>query len=491
MVNALRSRSARSGKSNRPQRPALSAQQVKKRAKRNWKRLAILGIAAFIAVNLIRSVLPGLGIKAPMIGQGKPTTGSTQAKATPPPNTNVNGVLVPGGGSPMVTLDPGIVRPDAPVTISGAGFDVGSKVDLVLSTGTGKTAKAVPLRTVTTGKYGDFYVSFTFPASPPGVGDSTREITAQQRGSTKVAKAEAQMAAGAAGTAKLSAVVGKPGDTVSLTVSGFSPGEDLALYWGRISGTPNAMLKADSSGSVSRAPLKVGISVVGTTSLVIVGQKSGAAASLPFQVLKLYPSIALKPYAVKAMNPITFSGKGFMPNERVLVRLNTTSGPPVAVLQASEGGAVASGGFIIPYQLKGAQRVVFTGELSRATISSSFTVLPYMPQVRTSTYGGSPGTIISFYSSGFGANEAVHVFAAKGKGAKGELVGAFRTDASGSARAAGRYTIPGDAGDSVLFTLVGQRSGGTATITFKVDNSAGPVDVAPQAPYVLPPDLQN
>jgi hypothetical protein len=43
----------------------------------------------------------------------------------------------------------------------------------------------------------------------------------------------------------------------------------------------------------------------------------------------------------------------------------------------------------------------------------------------------------------------------------------------------------------VLFTLVGQRSGGTATITFKVDNSAGPVDVAPQAPYVLPPDLQN
>jgi hypothetical protein len=291
--------------------------------------------------------------------------------------------------------------------------------------------------------------------------------------------------------AKLSAMVGKPGDTVTLSVSGFSPGEDLAVYWGRINGTPSAVLHTDSSGAVSKVPLKVGISAVGTTSLVIVGQKSGAAASLPFQVLKLYPSIALKPYAVKAMNPIGFTGKGFVPGERVLVRLNAAGGAPVLALQTDQGGAFRSGGFIVPYQLKGAQRLVFTGELSGATITSSFTVLPYMPMVRTSTYGGSPGTIISFYGSGFGANEAVHVYAAKGKGAKGQLVAAFRTDATGTARAAGRYTIPGDAGDSVLFTLVGQRSGGSATITFKVDNSAGPVDVAPQPPYVLPPDLQN
>jgi hypothetical protein len=492
MVNAVRSRSARSPKSPKSPkslRPALSVQEVRVRARRNWKRLAIVALALFVAINVVRSVLPAMGVRVPTTGQPKSTT--TKAKDTPPPNTNVNGVLVPGGGAPIVTLDPGIVRPDTPVTISGAGFDVGSRVDILLTTGTGKNAKSVPLRTVTAGKFGDFYVTLPFPAQAPGAADSTRQVTAQQQGSTKVAKAEAQMAAGAAGVAKLSAVVGKPGDTVTLTVSGFSPGEDLAVYWGRISGPPSATLKADSSGAVSKAPLKVGISSVGTTSVVIVGQKSGAAASLPFQVLKLYPSIALKPYAVKAMNPVGFTGKGFMPGERVLVRLNAASGPPVAVLQANEGGAFTSGGFVVPYQLKGAQRLIFTGELSRATVSSSFTVLPYMPMVRASTYGGSPGTIVSFYGTGFGANEAVHVFAAKGKGAKGELVTAFRTDASGSARAAGRYTIPGDAGDSVLFTLVGQRSGGSATVTFKVDNSAGPVDVAPQAPYSLPPDLQN
>ncbi|GII21597.1 hypothetical protein [Planosporangium mesophilum] len=479
MANAVRTRSAQ------------SVQEARVRARQNWKRLAILAVALFVVVNLARSVLPTLGVKTPLGGQ-RPTSGTTTQAGTPPPATaEVNGVKVLGSGAPIVTVDPGIVRPDMPVTIVGAGFDPGSKIDIVMTTGTGKKAKTTPLATATGDRYGSFYTTIKFPSNSTATDTSTRDITAQQRGAKKVAKSQAQLAAGAAGVAKLSAVVGRPGDTVTLTVSGFSPGEELAVYWGRINGTPGAVLKADSHGAVTKVPIKVGVSAVGTTSVVIVGQKSGAAASLPFQVLKLYPSIALKPYAVKAMNPVGFSGKGFVPEERVLVRLNSAGGAPIMALQTDGAGAFKSGGFIVPYQLKGAQRLVFTGELSGATVSSSFSVLPYMPMARTSTYGGSPGTSISFYGSGFGANEAVHVYAAKGKGAKPQLVGAFRTDAAGGARAVGRYTIPGDAGDAVLFTLVGQRSGGTATVTFKVDNSAGPVDVAPQPPYVLPPDLQN
>ncbi|GAA1819953.1 hypothetical protein HC028_24220 [Planosporangium flavigriseum] len=480
MANAVRTRSAQ------------SVQEARVRARQNWKRLVILVVAVFVVVNLARSVLPTLGVKTPLTG--RPTSGATTgAKTMPPATAEVNGVKVLGSGAPIVTLDPGMVRPDMPVTIVGSGFDPGAKIDILMTKGSGKKAKTTPLTTATGDRYGAFYTTLKFPAQGPNAGGQNSEITAQQRGgkTKKVAKAQAQMAAGAAGVAKLSAVVGKPGDTVTLSVSGFSPYEELSVYWGRISGTPNETLKTDSTGSVQKVPLKVGVSAVGTTSLVIVGQKSGAAASLPFQVLKLYPSIALKPYAVKAMNPIGFTGKGFMPNERVLIRLNSASGAPILVAQTDGAGTFRSGGFIVPYQLKGAQRIVFTGELSRATVNSSFTVLPYMPMVRTSTYGGSPGTIISFYATGFGANEAVHVYAAKGKGAKRELVAAFRVDATGSARAGGRYTVPGDAGDAVLFTLVGQRSGGSATVTFKVDNSAGPVDVAPQPPYALPPDLQN
>ncbi|NJC70496.1 hypothetical protein HC031_12350 [Planosporangium thailandense] len=481
MANAVRTRSGQ------------SAQEARVRARQNWKRLLILVVALFLVVNVGRSVLPSLGIRSP-VGGKQPTPGettTTQAQTTPPANAEVNGVKVLGSGAPIVTVDPGIVRPDMPVTIVGSGFDPGAKIDLVMTAGSGKKAKTTPLGTAIGDRYGSFYTTIKFPSQGLNADTSTRDITAQQRGGKKVAKSQAQLAAGAAGVAKMSAMVGKPGDVVTLTVSGFSPGEDLNVYWGRISGTPNAVLHTDAHGAVSKVPIKVGVSAVGTTSVVIVGQKSGAAASLPFQVLKLYPSIALKPYAMRAMNPVGFSGKGFMPGERVLVRLNSAGGAPILALQTDGAGAFHSGGFIVPYQLKGAQRLVFTGELSGATTTSSFSVLPYMPMVRTSTYGGSPGTSISFYAQGFGANEAVWVYAAKGKGAKSQLVAAFRVDATGRARAAGQYTIPGDAGDAVLFTLVGQRSGGTATVTFKVDNSAGPVDVPPQPPYKLPPDLQN
>ena len=43
---------------------------------------------------------------------------------------------------------------------------------------------------------------------------------------------------------------------------------------------------------MGKTPIKVGVTAVGTTSLVVVGKTSGAAASAPFQVLRPYPSIS-------------------------------------------------------------------------------------------------------------------------------------------------------------------------------------------------------
>src|SRR5262249_19769787 len=146
---------------------------------------------------------------------------------------------------PLITLNPGLVRPDTPVTVSGSGFDAGSRVDVLLGSGGGgggggkSSGKTTTVATATAGKDGSITASFAFPAQASATG-TTQEITAQQRGGNKVAKAEAAMAGGAAGEAKLSANTGKPGDTVSLSVQGFAPGEDLNVYWGRISGPPSA-----------------------------------------------------------------------------------------------------------------------------------------------------------------------------------------------------------------------------------------------------------
>jgi len=464
---------------------------------RNWKRVALGVLALFVVVSVGRSVLPALGIKAP--GGGNPAGNSagksTKAQDLPKPAATLGGVQVLGGGGPLITLNPGLVRPSTPVTVTGSGFDAGSKVDLLLSasgsgTGGSKSNKATQVATATAGKDGSIAATFKFPTQASAVG-ATQEITAQQRGANKVAKAEAAMAGGAAGEAKLSAVTGKPGDTVTLSVSGFAPGEDLKVYWGRISGPPSATLKADSSGSLSKAPIKVGVASIGNTSLVIVGDKSGAAASLPFQILRLYPTVAMKPYAVKAAQPIGFAGKGFDPGERVLVHLNSAAGQPVMALPTDQGGGFSASGIVIPFELTGRQTLVFIGEQSRASVSSGFMVLPYQPIVRASTYGAAPGTSVTFYVNGFAPNEAVHVYVGRGKGSTGDLIAAFRVDAKGRAGAGGSYMIPGDAQNDVTFTMVGARSNASATTSVKVDNSGGAVDVPPQPKYTLPPDLQK
>ncbi|MET7418363.1 hypothetical protein [Dactylosporangium sp. NPDC005555] len=471
------------------------------RPKISGRRLLIAAVATFLLISVGRSVLPALGIEAPGLpsfgGGGDTPTEAPTTKAPKAPTVDLNGVMVQGGGEPMITLNPGLVRLGGTVTASGSGFDQGSVVDVYLgpsataaqpSKKSAKNAvKPVQVGTAKAGKYGIFTVNFPFPTK---MTTPVLEVTAQARGSDKVAKAEAAVAQGA-GQATLSAVVGKPGDVINLTVKGFSPGEELQVFWGRINGDPALTLKADEDGSVGKTPIKVGVTAVGTTSLVVVGKTSGAAASAPFQVLRLYPSIKLAPYAVKATQSITFSGVGFAPGERVLVRLNSAGGQPVMAVTTDGAGGFKGAGLTMPYQLKGAQALVFIGEQSRAATSTGFTILPYTPQARTNAYGGLPGTVVNFYATQFAPNEAVHVYVKTSKGAKGDLVSAFRVNKSGAARAVGQYTIPGDTENSVIFELRGQLSGSTATINFKVDSSGGPVDIPTPKPYVLPKDLEK
>lgn len=467
---------------------------ARKRVRLSRQRLLLAAIAAVLLIMVGRSLLPAMGVSG--LGGGKPAESPTevQTKAPPAPTIDLNGVMVPGGGSPMITLNPGLVRLGAGVTVNGSGFDQGSMVDVYLGPAPNapKSAKGAAgakpqhVATAKVGKWGVFTANFTFPTE---LNVPVQQVTAQARGSDKVAQADASVAQGAA-QATLSAIVGKPGDTVNLTVKGFSPGEQLNVFWGRIKGEPNLTLKADENGSVGKTPVRVGVTAVGTTSLVIVGKTSGAAASAPFQVLRLYPTIKIAPYAVKATQKVTFSGSGFAPGERVLVRLNAAGGQPVMAVQTDDAGTFKGAGLVMPYKLKGAQALVFTGEQSRSAVSTGFTILPYMPQARTNAYGGLPGTVVNFYANQFAPNEAVHVTVQTAKGAKPELVAAFRVDQKGSARAVGQYTIPGDTEDTVVFTLHGQRSDSDATIKFKVDKSGGPVDIPPNKPYTVPKNLE-
>jgi hypothetical protein len=312
-------------------------------------------------------------------------------------------------------------------------------------------------------------------------------VVAEQGGGTS---ASAQLVTpGGVGTMSIvGKAAGKPGDSVTVSASGFGAGERINVYWGRTVGTPAATLTADGSGTVGRASVPVGVAPVGTTTLVLVGQTTHTTATAAYQMLGLYPTTASRPYAVKSGNPMTFSGNGFAPGEPVLIYLNATGGLPALTATAGSNGSFATS-FVVPFGLKGSQSLTAVGEQSRAAVSSGFDVLPYNPVAQASTYGAMPGTALTFYASGFAANEVVLVYTGGGHGQTGQLVSAFRVSAMGTASAAGHYIVPSGVGPGLYFNLVGQQSGGSATAKVSVTAPAQPVTVPSQPPYVLPPDL--
>jgi hypothetical protein len=291
------------------------------------------------------------------------------------------------------------------------------------------------------------------------------------------------------GTAKIvGKAAGKPGDHITVTAKGFGPGEKVNVFWGRVSGTPAATLTADSSGSISSASVRVGIAPVGPTTLVLVGTRTHTTATVPYTMIGLYPTTISRPYAVKAGKSITFRGNGFAPGEPVLIFLNASGGVPALTAHADSSGGF-SVSFVVPFGLKGSQRLIAVGELSRASVSSGFIILPYTPTAQASTYSALPGTTVSFYAKGYAANEVVLVYLGGNRGHGGQLVTAFRVDSRGSASAAGSYIVPSGVGPSVSFSLVGQETGGTARAKLSVGAGPQGATVAPQPRYTLPPSL--
>jgi hypothetical protein len=178
---------------------------------------------------------------------------------------------------------------------------------------------------------------------------------------------------------------------------------------------------------------------------------------------------------------VTMTGTGFAPGEQVLIYLNSSNGVPALTPTAGSNGAI-SVNFSVPFGLKGKQSLLAIGNQSRASVRSSFTVLPYMPSAQASTYGALPGTTVSFYAKGFAANEVVLVYT------DGKLVTAFRVNSQGSASAQGSYVVPSGVANAVIFKLVGKQSGGNAAVKLTIE-PGGSNNVPPQPPYVLPPSL--
>jgi hypothetical protein len=444
----------------------------------SWRMLAA-GAICLAVVFVVGRMLMGLGGGSSSVNNGD------QQPTVPPQQSggSLNGAPIPASGQPTVLLNPGLVRPGSKVGINGFGFDPGAVIGLKLKLTETDTGSAIG--GAKADRYGNFTTTFAVPET---LGNNTAIVQAQQGNSTKMARAKAVVPSGV-GFVKLNRMVGKPGDKLVLSAHGFSPGEPINVYWGRLAGPPAAKLQADEAGGVGQAAIRVGVGAVGSSTLVLVGGKTQTVATAPFTMLSLYPNVYVHPYAAKAAEHMYFSAKGFAPGERILVYINAPEGRPAMTVTTGENGGFNGAGFVLPFGLKKHQSLILIGDESRAVVTSGFTVLPYMPSSQPSTYGGFPGTEMSFYAKGFAPNEVVLVSQHKIHDDAGSLITAFRVDGKGAAAAAGRYVIPGKAQGKMTFTLVGRQSQGVATATVNVQQPDTPVNIPPQPKYVLPADL--
>jgi hypothetical protein len=452
-----------------------------KRKKPGWKSILAVAVALVIFWQLFH-VLHQSGGKR---NASAPTsTAAPTPTASPTPTVTIGGQAVPASGGPSIVLDPGLVPAGGHVGIFGSGFTPHARV-VVLLRMSARSAGTVIARTWTA-KNGTLVSGFSMPST---VTQSGATVIAEQAGGQS---ATAQLVtSGGVGTVTIvGKPAGKPGDVLQIQGSGFGPGEKVNVYWGRVSGTPAAVLTADADGDVGRAAIRVGVAPVGETTLVLVGTRTHTTATTPYLMLGLYPSTASHPWAIRAGHPVTYTGSGFAPGEQVLIYLNRADGVPALTTTANTYGSFSIS-FMVPFGLKGRQSLTAIGDQSRAATTSGFTVEPYLPSVQASTYGALPGTTLSFYATGFAANEVVLVYLGATKGQMGKLVTAFRVNANGAADAAGDYIVPSGVQGALYFTLVGQKSGGTGVA--KVDVTPAPgggqVTVPSQPPYVLPPSL--
>ena len=469
-----------------PSQSVVRPPRTRTRMKR-W-RLLLIALVGIVVISVVLGMFNRSGGSGAVntTGQSKALPPSTPVskRATPTPKVTSTPV-VPANitSGALLLLNPGIVRQGTGMGVTGSGFDPRATVDLAIKQRASDPGQVLTF--VQTDKNGVFTGELTVPATLTA---GPFYIQASERGSNKVAQAKGLIAGGTP-QLKLGTQVGKPGDLITVSLHGFSPGETINVYWNTIGGQPVAKLQADGGGGIGQAKVQVPFGAAGVNTFLFVGAKSQSLVASSFFLLSLYPSVKLSSYALRADTQLSFSGAGFGPGERVLAFLNTTSSQPVAIIQTTQSGTFSqAGSFVVPFALKGRQTLVFQGEESGASVAVGWTVLPYMPNAQTSTYGGLPGTTVTFYANGFARDEVVHVYVGHTQNSAGTMVSCFRTDEKGNAGASGSYVIPGDAQGKLTFTLTGSQSGGTATATMQVTAAPSPVQVPAQPPFTCPLD---
>src|SRR5258708_15578836 len=256
-------------------------------------KLLWIGLAGIVACAVVFGILSQtasvvFGILSQTWGNvAVHTTGSSTPQATPATSTppvlspGVRGGVMAGG---LILLNPGVVRQGASMGVTGTGFDPRATVDVLVKQRKSDTGQ--PISLVNADKYGNFYDNLTVPET---LSSGPFFIEARERSNNKVALA-AGVVAGGAPQLKLDEQVGRPGDLITVSVHGFSPGETINVYWNTMIGQPFTTLQADSGGWVWQATVQVPVGSTGVNTFPFWRAHSLSLLPPPFNFLPTLPT---------------------------------------------------------------------------------------------------------------------------------------------------------------------------------------------------------
>jgi outer membrane protein assembly factor BamB len=199
--------------------------------------------------------------------------GSYQVKAVgQASNISISNTYTVVSASSTLNLTAGPVG--VTVGVSGGGYAANETVNIIWNytgPGTGST-----VATAVAGFGGNISTSFSVPASATG----QYNVAALGSTSGRISQNTFSVADGLAS----SPATTPPGTTVTVSGSGYTPGEAVKVYWNSTSGTLLATTNADANGTIVQAVATPSSAQPGAASIVGQGQSSGVSFTAPLTI---------------------------------------------------------------------------------------------------------------------------------------------------------------------------------------------------------------
>ncbi len=260
-----------------------------------------------------------------------------------------------------------------------------------------------------------------------------------------------------------SAFYALPGESLTLSGTGFAPNENVLIS---MNGGTNLSVPASPTGELTAVGPFVA-PFTGSMQFVATGESSQATANVAVTLGSLFASVTPDSWYVPSGSAITFSGTGFAASEPITL---AHDGSVLETITADATGSFMNYGVSTTFGLDRSSTYTFTGTVSGVVAAATITIAALAPIISLDTYYTLPGTTMHVNGSGFAASEPVTI-------TLGSATALGSTDTTGSVLAA-PITIPVSmTGDALPVTMTGMLSGASAT-TY--------VTLAPFMPLITP-----